>query len=89
MIDNIDYMEVSLTDLADGTEFTLDGKKYKRGNSGWYAPSKERLLKNQAFHDNKSPMKPCHGCYPFFGGKYQENITVWVPEDTKIHVHLE
>ena len=82
-------MEVALKDLAGSTEFSLDGKKYKKGHSCWYAPAKDRLSRNQAFHDSKSHEESCYGCYPYFGGKYQENITVWVPSKSKIYIPLE
>ena len=78
-------MKLSLSELAHGTEFSLDGKKYKKSGSWWGCPSKELLDKNQTFH-SKSDVG-CEGCSPYFGGKYQDALTVWVPADTLIEVY--
>jgi len=78
-------MKLTLTELSGGTEFILDGKKYKKGGSYWGMPAKELLHKNQSFHSKCDVA--CEGCSPYFGGQYQDALTVWIPADTLIEIY--
>lgn len=79
-------MTISLENLEGGTEFSIGSRKFKKGASSWGMPTAERLRSNQSFFSEDSVNHACHECYPYFGGQYQTNITIWVPTNTQIPV---
>lgn len=71
---------IKLNQLAGGTEFSFEGKRYIIGSGVWNSKMQKTYLGEQK--DNIMLTL----CHPFLGGQSQHKIDVWFNYETQVLV---
>lgn len=73
-------VSIKLNQLAGGTEFIFEDKKYIIGSRAWNSKMQKTFLRE---HKDNTMLTLCH---PFLGGQSQHKIDIWFNHETEVLV---